>query len=293
MKTRLTLSHAAWRRAALSVPLAAITSLLSANTASAQNYVLQNNGSTATVNLGDGSGGTGLIGMNNWTVGSQNQLDQQWFYYSVNGGGVQSIDMLGGLVPSLTGGNSILTATYSNSQLAIQVQYQLTGTGSGGADLSASAYVFNLTQANLNVNFYQYGNFDLLNEANTLNVYGDTVNGYSSVVQSASGTGSGIQETINQPYANYAAANTPGQVMSDIAAGTPLSGPYSASGSVAWAFEWSSTVTPYDGNLANSWNALQDQNMDIQSVPEPAPMALIALGLGALGFARRTLKRNV
>jgi hypothetical protein len=293
MKTRLTLSHAAWRRAALSVPLAAITLLFLTDTASAQNYTIQNNGSSATVNLGDSSGGTGLIGMNSWNVDSQNQLDQQWFYYSVNGGGVQSIDQLGGLTPVLSADKSTLTATYANSELAIQVQYQLTGTSSGGADLSASVYVFNLSNANLNVNFYQYGNFDLLNEANTLNVYGDTVNGYSSVVQSASGTGSGIQETINQPYANYAAADSPGNVMADIHAGTPLNGPYSASGSVAWAFEWNSSVVPYDGNLANAWNALQDQNMDIQAVPEPAPMALIALGLGALGFARRTLKRNV
>jgi hypothetical protein len=289
MKTRLNPFRARRHQAALGLTLAAINLIFLTTRGMAQ-YTITSGNSSATVNLGSGSG---LLGMNSWNVDGANQLAQQWFWYSVNGGPVEAINEIGGLVPSLSSDGTTLTATYENSTMAVEVQYSLSGTGTAAADLTATAYVFNLTAAALNINFYQYGNFDLLNQANTLDVYGDTQDGYSTVIQTTTGGGSGIQETINQPYANYAAADSPGNVMADIVSGAALNGPYSASGSVAWAFEWSSSVAPSAGDANNAWNVLQDQDMSISQVPEPASLSWLAMGSGVIVFARRFWKRKV
>jgi len=72
-------------------------------------YSLSDGGSTATLNLG---AGTGNLGMNSWTVlGGQNQLNQQWFWYSVNGSAPQPINTIGGLTTTPNGAND-LTVTY-------------------------------------------------------------------------------------------------------------------------------------------------------------------------------------
>src|SRR5579862_1794726 len=88
-------------RPILKMSAAVLGMVLLTGPGNAQNVTLNNGGSIAIVNLG---GGTGAIGMNNWQVNAgnpmvntmQNQLDQQWFWYSVNGGAVQSIDQIGG-----------------------------------------------------------------------------------------------------------------------------------------------------------------------------------------------------
>ena len=57
--------------------LAALTVALQVLNTEAQTYTLTDGNSS--VSLTPGS----AIGMNNWTVDGQNQLNQQWFYYSV------------------------------------------------------------------------------------------------------------------------------------------------------------------------------------------------------------------
>ena len=273
------------------ISLALLSMLSFAGHGYAQNVALNSNGSTATFNLG-GVTGTGLIGMNSWMVDNDpgvNQLNQQWFYYSINGGGVQSIDQLG--AASLSGvSSSGFTATYQNSAFAVQISYSLQGggSGSGGGDLNESVNVLNLSSANINVNFYQYGNFNLLqNNMNVVNI-GGSQGAYSFIAQTTSVGGNGIEETINQPYANYAEAGSPTGVLSDVTHGNQLNGTATfGPADVAWGLEWNSTVTPFDGNGDNVWNVLQDQNMSIQPVPEPSIVALIGLGLGAVGFLRR------
>lgn len=292
MKTRSNLSGGVWP-ATISISLAVMSMIYLPGRATAQDVTLNNGGSSVTFNLG---GGTGAIGMNNWMVNSDpgvSQLDQQWFWYSINTGSgwsaVQSIDQIGGFSDSLSG--SSLNVFYQNSSLEVALSYTLTGSGgsSGGAVLSESVNVLNLTSSSFSINFWQYGHFNLLqNSDNTVNI-GGSPGGYSFVSQTTTVGGNGMDETLNNPYANYAEAGDPTSVMSDVAHGNQLNGTTAAGpGDEAWALQWSNT----DGS-GNLWNVLQGENLSIQPVPEPGSICLIGLALGACGAVRRFWKRNI
>jgi hypothetical protein len=220
------------------------------------------------------------------------QLDQQWFWYSINTGSgwsaVQSIDQIGGFSDSVNG--STLDAVYQNSTLAVALDYTLTGSGdgTGGAVLSESVNVLNVSSSSFQITFWQYGHFNLLqNGQNVVNIGGST-GAYSFVSQSTTVGGNGMQETLNNPYANYAETGDPTAVMADVAHGNQLNGTtFAGPGDEAWGLEWTSTDA--SGNL---WNVLQGENMSITPTPEPGSMCLFGLGLGAIGFARRLWKSN-
>jgi hypothetical protein len=274
--------------------LAGLALLLLPHNGLAQSVTLTNGGSTATVDLGSSTG------LDSWMVDTSpvNQLDSEWFYYSINGGTAQAINSLGLVGYTVTGGN-VLTATYANSQLSISIGYTLagSGSGSGSADLTANNVTAisgsSATLANLNI--YEYANFNLLQSFDN----GITISqassgppffipgGYDGVSQSSGATA--LTETINSPFANFAEAGINSTVLSDILSGGNLSGPLSFSptpgDNVAWGLEWT-----YQNVGPNSQeNVIQDQTLGVSNVPEPSSLALLALGLGACGFkfARR------
>lgn len=247
----------------------------------AQIVTLTDGGSTATVNLGSSAG------MNSWDVNEQNQLNQQWFWYSIGGGVAQPINTIvntpgGGLTYSQDGYNNFLDATYSNSQLSIEIQYTLQGggVGSGSADITESIMIVNnsSTSSLLNLNFYEYSYFNLLQSGhNSVQIFPDTANGGYYYVRQTSGS-TAIQEGITSPNANYAEAGfvggsdtlnnittTPGYNLD----GTTMAGP----GNVSWAFEWTQTIGP-SGEL----DIFKDKSLSIQMVPEPGSIALAVLG---------------
>jgi hypothetical protein len=255
----------------------------------AQNYSLSDGGSTATLNLG---AGTGNLGMNSWTVLSgQNQLDQQWFWYSVNGSAPQPINTIGGLTTTPSGAND-LTVTYQNSLLSVNVDYTLNGNGvnSGSADIMEYIWINNLTSdQTLNVSFFQYSNFNLLrNNNNTVSIYGSP-GAYTGAFQST-GTpgGSGIAEVILAPSANHGETALVPTTLNEL--NNPANTNYfnlsdntsAVTGDVSWAFQWDATLNPGDEE-----DISKDKGLQVSVVPEPTSMGLIALGMGALGLARR------
>ncbi|MGH8023480.1 MAG: PEP-CTERM sorting domain-containing protein [Limisphaerales bacterium] len=277
-----------FQRGALGASLALLGVSLLPICGTAQTVTLNNAGSVAAVDLGSNAS------MDYWSVngvGGQNQLNQQWFWYSVNGGAAQSIDTIGGLSYTVSGDDSGLTATYQNSVLSVQIAYTLqgSGVGSGAADLLESISINNNSSGAFNVNFYQYSNFNLLqNNQNTIGIIGSP-GSYQSVVQTTTAGGNGIEETIDEPLANYAEAGAASSVMSDVAAGNTLNGTMNAGpGNVAWAFEWTDSVGAGD-NL----NIYKDKTLSITPVPEPASVAWLAMGMGALGLFRIGRKRCV
>ena len=243
---------------------------------------LSDGGSSAIVNLG---GGSGNIGMNNWSVLGQNQLNQQWFWFQTDGGVAQPINAIGGLTYSLSG-NNFLDATYANSQLSVEIQYALHGggVGSGSADLTESIYVVNLSGAPLTLNFYEYSDFNLLQSGNnSVQIFGSP-GAYSNVQQTSGSTA--IQEAIVSPFANYAEAANAGQTLNELntQSGLVLNDTTSAGpGNVTWAFQWLDLNIAPGGEL----DIFKDKSLSIQMVPEPSTFAFIALGLGAWGLARR------
>ena len=85
--------------------------------------------------------------MNSWAVGgvAQNQLNQQWFWYSIDGSTPLSIDQLGYLSTSPNGANDV-TVTYGAADgVQVNVDYVLHGNGnsSGSADMMEYIWIDN------------------------------------------------------------------------------------------------------------------------------------------------------
>ena len=245
----------------------------------AQIVTLTDAGSTATVDLGSSAG------MNSWTVNGQNQLNQQWFWYRTDGGIAQPINTIGGLLYTVTGNNT-LDAFYQNNQLSVEVTYTLNGGGinSGNADMTEQITAINQSSTDLNLNFYQYSNFNLLGEGNdNVQIFGSS-GAYNSIRQWNGSTA--IQEAVAFPDALNAEAALNGQTLAELS-GTPgltLNENLSAGpGNVTWALQWSSTLAANGGEF----DLTKDKSLSISFVPEPSTVAIIALGAGALGLARR------
>jgi hypothetical protein len=248
-------------------------------------YTMSNGGSTATVNVVN----TGTLGMNSWTVlNGLNQLNQQWFWYSINGSTPQPINNLSAATvynmapsdPSLDN----LGVDYDNANLEVFVQYTLSGNGmmSGSADMAESIYVINNESSSINLNFYQYSNFNLLNQPNNVKI-SSSGGLYTGATQTTSGAGgTGIGEVILGPYANEAEAGFATPTMSDVSSGTLNDSTSAGPGDVAWAFEWNKNL-----GTGDMLDLQKDKGLSVTLVPEPSTLVLIALGMGALGLSLR------
>jgi PEP-CTERM motif len=257
--------------------------LLFSGSGLAQIYTLTDGGSTAIVNAGN----TGTLGMNNWTVGGQNQLNQQWFWVSVNGGYAQPINQIGTLTPNQVAPND-LQLSYAGSPLTVNAEYVLSGNGvgSGSADIMEYLSVVNNGVSPITLSFYQYSNFNLLgNNNNTVSLSGGP-GGWTGAQQTTGGPGgSGLAEVIDAPNASFGEAALVGQTLNELNTVANLNlnnNPSAGPGDVTWAFQWTAVLQG-----GQSLDIIKDKGVSISAVPEPSTLAIIALGLGACGLARR------
>jgi len=253
----------------------------------AQTYTMSNGGSTATVNVGN----SGVLGMNSWMVSGvpQSQLNQQWFWYSVNGAAPQPINTIStATVYNFSNPASPLDdlgVQYNNQQLTVQVEYQLTGINANSADMMELLSIENNSGSSINLSFYQYSNFNLLQNNNNTVSIGGSPGAYTGATQTTGGPGgSGLAEVIDSPLANYAEAAQVPQTLNELGAPNylTLNDNTSASGNVSWAFQWNAALAPGD-----TLNITKDKGLSVELVPEPSMVALIALGTGALGLVLR------
>ncbi len=285
----------------LCAALAGVGVLFVPGSATAQDITMSNGGSTATLNVG---GGTGTIGMNSWTVGgvSGSQLNQQWFWYSINGDPQQSIDTIS--AATVHNFSSPLTpidnvgVQYANSTVGVTVQYILSGNGpnSGSADMMEGLSIVNNTASSITLSFYQYSNFNLFqNNMNSVSL-SSTSGGYSGALQTTGGPGgNGIAEVIDAPLANYGEAALAGQTLGELNGPSYYTLNDNASagpGDVTWAFEWTTTLqangtVDSSGNRLDTLDITKDKGLSISLVPEPSTVALSALGVGALALSLR------
>ncbi|MGO8836153.1 MAG: PEP-CTERM sorting domain-containing protein [Limisphaerales bacterium] len=244
-------------------------------------YTMNDNGSTATVNVGN----TGTLGMNGWFVGgvSQSQLNQQWFWYSINGSAPQPINAISAATVYSVNGNPLgslndLGVVYNNDQLTASLEYILSGNGAAtpSADLMEYISLVNNGSSPINLSFYQYSNFNLLqNNNNTVNISGGPGN-YAGATQTTGGPGgTGIGEVILGPNANRAEAAQVPQTFNELSGLNylNLNDSTTATGDVSWAFQWNVTL-----DVGQEFDLTKDKGLQVTVVPEPGTTALAVLG---------------
>jgi hypothetical protein len=264
---------------AKSLGLIAVGGCFVALTARAADYTLTAPGTSAHIDADSGAG------MNNWTVGTQNQLAKQWFLFRVGNGLAQPINAIGPSALLFNNANTLVLG-YTSPQFSLTVSYTLTGggMGAGSADILETVVVNNLSAAPLDFHFFQYSDFNLLGTPG-----GDQVEflSTSSVVQTEGVFG--IQEGIIQPPSSFreAAIAGPGGTENKLLTipGYNLnnaSGPLV--GDVTWAFQWDSLI-----GVGQSLEIYKDKTLIVPVIPEPSVVALVGIGVGLL-LRRRILK---
>lgn len=246
----------------------------------AQIYTLTSQNSTLQINLAGG--------LSQWTIDGVNQLNQQWFYYSVGSGPVYSIDTIAPWsVPTISGGTSpTLTETYANSIISVKTKYTLQGqmSGTGKATLGDSITINNPTATAQTYHFYQYSDFDLGGVSGSQYVQFNP-NGASTAYQVVQTGLAGVTLTGTVTALSGGTSIAP-EEQAGIYDGTQFglgngnSAPLlnntlpAGPGNVVYAYQWDVTLAA-SGNPGSSLTISEIQAV----VPEPSSIALVASGM--------------
>jgi len=250
----------------------------------AQIVTLNNANSSASINFGS------QAGMFNWIVDGHNQLNQQWFWYRMDGMvGQLSIDTLS--APTLTlNGFNVATATYFGAGFNLSTTYTLTGgqAGSGVSDIGESIRINNTSATSLSFHFYQYSDFTLggtpQDDTTTL---GKSISGKfnEALVSDDVHLIKESVDTVDTPGADYGEVAPKGSTLASLNGGTNYvlngaAGPFGP-GYYTWALEWDLNIAPGGSVLIS-----KDKNLQFV-VPEPSAVLLIPLGMLAWGLRRK------
>ena len=251
----------------------------------AASYGITNGNSFALLDPSSGAG------MYNWSVltspsSFQNQLNQQSFWYRVGGTGAESA------LSSLTLGSvnvvnpSTITTTYLDGlgRFNLSVTYSLLGgsLSSGTAQLAENIAINNLTGSPLDFHFFQYSDFNL-GAGDTDVISRNPFTGRINQVDQFSG--SSLVETVLTPNANHGETDTVPNTLNRLTDGTATTlndALTTASGNVAWALQWDTSI-----GAGGSFLIGKQLNLQVQFVPEPSSVALISLGLAICAIRKR------
>ena len=254
----------------------------------AQVVVLHDNNSIASIDTGSAAG------MYNWSVGGQNALAQQWFWFRVGANAEAPINTIG--APTITTPDArTLYTTYYNGSYGVRVDYMLTGfsPSSGRSDIAETITIFNTTAAPLDFHFFQYSDFNLggpLGDQVAISANSNPLSPSFGLYNTATQVDpfAGLTETVITPGANHGEVAAFGVTLNKLNNGvadtlSDVNGP-TPPGDVTWAFEWD-LIIPAGGSVGIS----KDKSLQLVLVPEPSTLALA--GIGVIGLVLRRKNR--
>jgi len=226
------------------------------------------------------------MGMNSWNVDGQDQLFQQWFWYTAGSmTSERSIDTIGAPVITVNSASQA-TSTYTGSGFTLSVIYDLVGgaAGSGQSAINETITINNTTGSALSFRFFQYSDYNLGG------VDQDVVQiqpgfGYALVTSGALSLG----EAVLSPSANNGEVAPFDLTLQKLnnASIDNLNGTLGPSvpGDNTFAFQWDFTIAPNGSQIISKVKSLQ-----VQVVPEPTSAVLGLFGIGLL-VGRRFFKK--
>jgi len=247
--------------------------------------VLTDHNSTAIVDP------TSQAGMFHWDIQGQNQLQQQWFWYGIDGNPVRSIDTISAPAITLIGTREMTTTYITPGVFSVGIDYLLTGGTAmaagqhANADIGETIKIVNLSNTILPFHFYQYSYFNLANANNDIVQLGQNIRGlYNDAIQQNDSVA--LTETVTTPGANHGEVASVGATLTKLNGGTAVTlsnvaGPVGP-GAVTWALEWDLNIGPGGSAIIS-----KDKYLDVVIVPEPATLGLLAVGLASFCLGRR------
>lgn len=226
-------------------------------------------------------------GLCSWEVDGKQYISQQWFWWRTGASGPEkpvdaaSLDVPTGM-PRLSdangdGDNDMLFCRYldKGGTFKIELTFLLIGgqMGSGTSDMAETIKICNTSALPIDFHFFQYVDFNLSAS--------DTVWFPNANTVRQIGAGTEVAETVVVPVPPHREAALVPSTLTKLNDGGPttlsdIAGPIS--GDVSWAFQWDMTLNPGQTLLIS-----KDKNI----VPEPATLALLGVGLGAMLLRRR------
>lgn len=246
---------------------------------------VQSNNSTVTVDPNSQSG------LSSWVVDGTNQLNQQWFWYSVGSSAPQSIDTLNNTFSFNQDG--VLTETYGGDGFTLTLNAILTGgaVNSGNSAMTQTVSVDNNTDSDLDFHLYEYSDFTLNNKTlnnNTLTLSGSPV----STADQTAPLGTTMNIGVN-PSVDHSQIGTNGAIKLALNNGsTPVTlgdnGVGPIIGNTNFAFEWDPTIA-VNGTFQES--IVQSIQGGVVPLPSAAFSAVVLLAvLSGINLTRKAVK---
>lgn len=273
-----------WKPRATALISALCTAALSASaTAVAAPVTLQDG--NATVQIDPES----HAGMSDWTINGVDHLDQQWFWYSVDGQAEKPIDQLTYGGADLSGTDAVALSYVDAGVFELEVEYDLNGGAAGTNSQSSireSLTVTNLSDAPLSIEIFQYNDLNLGGGQQNDVLQTQTIPPYVSLVTAADADVAAEEVVVGAPAPSFTQVALASALLAQLndanfenLDGTTSGGP----GDYAWAWQWSLQV-----DAGESLTISKIRNLT--PIPLPAAAWLLLSGLGLLGFvgARHT-----